>query len=229
MKKSVGLITLLLLASVSAFGKQSHTDHNPTIALQIGTNRGGINDFTDLCLLDQNRVPIHSMEKAFEKGTHSGFNLGIHVNQHIRQNQIEIGLAYMNNAQTYKYTDASDCFIGLRSIDVKQFMVPISYNISMFRLLFPNSDIQLKLGYLWQFNVIDALGTGSIPDYFINTVSKGGTLGISAYLLKFGHRFKIGVFGDLYRGSHLFSNCFGLSCFPTSSSYFLKSGIRILL
>jgi hypothetical protein len=105
-------------------------------------------------------------------------------------------------------------------------MLPLSYNITLFKNTFPRSEIQLKLGYLWQLNFIDVLGTGVLPNYFISSVSRGGTCGISAYLLKFQNGGKLGIYWDVYRGSHIFTDYYYQSCFPMAGSSFVKTGIR---
>lgn len=229
MKKTIAWIAILLLLSASAGRIQAKTDSKPKLAFQIGTNQGGINDYSDLCLLDQTRVPVTSLVNAFNERVHTGYNFGLHLIQPIRKNQIEVGMDYMNNFQLFRYEDAANQFLGTRSINVNQFMLPISYNITLFRNLLFISDVQLKLGYLWQLNIIDALGTGSIPGTFINSMSKGGTFGIAASILKFRNGCKIGLYCDVYRGSHLFTDYTNQSCFPTAGSGFIKSGFRIQL
>lgn len=229
MKKAVAWITFLLLLSACAGRIQAKSDSKPNLAFQIGTNQGGINNYSDLCLLDQTRVPASSLLNAYNEGVHTGYNFGLHLIQPIRKNQMEVGMDYMNNNQLFRYVDASNQFLGTRSINVNQFMLPISYNIMLLRDLFLIGDIQLKLGYMWQLNIIDATGTGSIPGTFINSISKGGTIGIAASILKFKNGCKIGLYCDVYRGSHLFSDFSSQSCFPTAGSGFVKSGFRIQL
>jgi hypothetical protein len=132
----------------------------------------------------------------------------------------------MHNHQTFKYIDAGNMYIGVREINVSQLMLPLTYNFTLFRIILPEADIQLKAGYLGQINIISTEGFGILPDYSLRHFSNGATAGISALPFKFENGSKLGFFLDIYRGSRIYTDYYNQSGFEMPGSSFMKFGLK---
>ncbi|GAJ21216.1 unnamed protein product, partial [marine sediment metagenome] len=106
------------------------------------------------------KIPPEATVDAFTGATRTGFNAGMHINKTFKRNQIEAGIDYMYNHQTFTYTDAENMFNGVRELNVSQVLFPLTYNFVLLRNPFPHADIQLKAGYMGQLNFISTSRTG---------------------------------------------------------------------
>jgi len=191
-----------------------------------GTNLGGITENTDLSKVSSIRTPAEADIDAFSGATRAGVNGGFHIATKLGRNDIETGLDYMYNHQVFTYSDAGNMYTGVRKLDVSQFMLPVSYNLILFRNRLINNDIQLKAGYLGQFNFVATIDEGQLPDYSTNVWSHGLTFGISGYPFAFNNGSKLGLYFDLYRGSQIYKDHYNQSTFKMPGSSFMKFGVK---
>lgn len=196
-------------------------------ALQAGTNIGGITENTDMNVIPNIRVPAESAVDAFTGATQLGYNIGVHINKQLKNNQVETGLDYMHNYQTFYYNDAGNFYVGVRRLNVSQIMLPLSYNFVLFRNLVSKADIQLKVGLLGQFNSISTSETGiSLPAYSTDNLSLGPAFGLSACPFKFNNGNRLGIYFDAYRGGQIYEDYYNLPDFEMPGSSFMKFGLR---
>ncbi len=185
-----GLVCVLINSCSTS--QQTSAEKRLRLSVQAGTNIGGITENTDMTV-----VPgAESTVDAFSGATNKGFNAGAHINKPLKYNQVETGIDYMYNQQTFAYNDVVNNYAGVRELNVSQLMIPLTYNFVLFRKLFPNADIQIKLGYTGQLNFISVSSKGNVPEYSINPWSNGGTFGISAFPFQFRNGSKVGVYFD---------------------------------
>ena len=224
-KFCMGLIFIVINSCYSA--REIPVDKKLKIALQSGTNIGGITENTDMNIIPNIRVPAESNVDAFTGATQLGYNIGVHIDKKLKNNQVETGLDYMYNYQTFNYNDASNFYIGVRRLNVSQIMLPLTYNFVLFRNLESKADIQLKVGLLGQFNSISTNETGiSLPAYSTNNWSFGPIFGLSACPFKFNNGKKLGVYYEVYRGSQIYEDYYNLPDFEMPGSSFMKFGLR---
>lgn len=107
-------------------------------------------------------------------------------------------------------------------------MLPLTYNFVLFRKIFPNADIQLKLGYTGQLNFVSESSTGNLPDYSVKPFSNGATLGISAFPYQFRNGCKLGFYIDVYRGTQVYEDFYNQKSFEMPGSSFMKFGVKYL-
>jgi len=224
-------VSLLLGASLVLFdscsvSNQPSSEKKIRISLLAGSNIGGITENTDMTVVPGAEAPPEATVDAFSGATHTGINIGIHVNKPLKYNQLESGIDYMFNQQTFNYIDAGNRYIGVRELKVSQIMFPFTYNIVLFRKLLPNASIQLKIGYLGQLNFISGSSTGILPDYSINRWSNGATFGISAFPVQFNNGSKLGFYIDGYRGTQVYEDFYNQTSFEMPGSSFVKFGIK---
>jgi len=205
------------------------TEKKTTVTLQMGSNLGGITENTDMSVIPGVKVPAEATVDAFTGATHPGFNAGVHINHRLKMNQVETGLDYMYNHQTFNYTDAGNKYIGVRELHVSQFMIPLTYNFSLFSKTFQNAEIQLKVGLLGQLNAVSGKGTGILPDYSVIPFSAGPTLGFSILPFHFRNDDKLGIYCDIYRGSQIYKDFYNQPKFEMPGSSFIKFGFKYRL
>ncbi len=228
MKKTA--ITFILVLSFvminSCSTTEQTTDRKLKFSLQGGTNIGGITDNTDMSVVPNVKVPPEASVDAFTGATRTGFNVGMHVNKTLKRNQIEAGIDYMYNHQTFTYNDAENNCIGVRELKVSQVLFPVTYNFIFLRKRFPHADIQLKAGYLGQLNFISTNETGLLPEYSSNAWSNGLTFGISAFPFQFNNGSKLGFYFDMYRGGQIYEDYYNQTSFNMPGSSFMKFGVK---
>ena len=171
-------------------------------------------------------VPPEATADAFTGATKTGFNAGVHLNKSLKKNQIETGIDYMFNHQTFKYIDAGNMYVGVRDLNVSQFMFPLTYNFVLFRKLLPDAEIQMKVGYTGQLNFVSASSTGILPEYSISRWSNGVTFGISAFPVHFNSGCKLGFYVDAYRGTQIYEDYYNQTSFEIPGSSFIKFGMK---
>ena len=224
---SISIFLSLCFIIISSCSTSQDTPRNNSLrfSIQAGSNKGGITENTDIT-----EVPgAETSADAFSGATNYGFNAGIHVNKPLRFNQVESGVDYMYNSQTFTYNDAVNNFSGVRELKVSQIMIPLTYNFVLFRNLFPNADIQLKLGYTGQINFVSESSNGTLPDFTIKPLSNGATLGISAFPVQFKNGSKLGFYFDGYRGTQVYEDCYNQTSFKMPGSSFIKLGLKYQL
>ena len=155
-----------------------------------------------------------------------GVNVGMHINKPLKYGEIESGLDYIYNFQTFTYADQENMYIGTRDLSEHQFMIPLTYNFGLFEKGLPDAEIQLKIGYLGQVNFVSCKGTGILPDYSFNRFSNGGIFGISAYPFSFSNGSKLGFYLDVYRGTQIYKDYYNQECFEMPGSSFVKGRLK---
>ncbi|MCF6271476.1 MAG: hypothetical protein L3J41_17335 [Melioribacteraceae bacterium] len=121
MKKINTLILVILsiiIISCSPTKQAVTTKKSLKFSILGGINLGGITDNTDMSVLQISKNEVDAISGA----TRTGFNVGIHINRELLQNQIEFGIDYMYNHQIFTYNDADNSFIGVRKLGVSQFL-----------------------------------------------------------------------------------------------------------
>jgi hypothetical protein len=196
------------------------------LSLQAGGNTGGITENTDMSVVPGVEVPAEATVDAFSGATYTGANLGVHLNKTLKRNQVELGLDYMYNHQNFNYIDIGNHFIGVRELNVSQCMIPLTYNFVLFRKWFPLADVQIKMGYLGQFNFVTVTETGILPEYRIKPWSNGVTLGVSAFPFCFRNGNKLGFYFDGYRGTQVYEDFYNQKSFEMPGSSFIRFGLK---
>jgi hypothetical protein len=237
--RGVIYLTLILCLVVLMAGCKvtDSTQRSLKYSVQVGLNHGGIIENTDLSLISNTQpTPESNVDAysgatvdAFSGATRTGFNTGVHVNKPLRYGEIETGIDFMVNYQSFTYADHGNNFIGIREFGVHQIMLPLTYNFVLFKQSLPRAEIQFKLGYAGQINLINVSESGILPEYTLNSWSNGGTLGISAYPVMFNNGSKLGFFLDAYRGSRIYTDFYNQKDFDIPASGYMKFGLRYKL
>lgn len=219
------LLILILFSSCSITDK---SQRGFKFSAQAGLNKGGIAENTDLSIVSNAKTPPQSSVDAFSGATKMGGNVGVHINKPLWLGEIETGMNYMYNFQTFTFADQGNMYFGVRKLHVNQFMMPLTYNIILLKKTLPNAEIQLKFGFLAQFNVVSTIEdkSSSLPEYLIDNSSNGAVFGISAYPLKFDNGSKLGFYLDAYRGSRIYTDFYNKKDFEMPGSSFVKFGVR---
>ncbi|SMO91880.1 hypothetical protein SAMN06265379_11529 [Saccharicrinis carchari] len=222
MRKVVLIIMVGVVLSSCAVTEKSQ--RTLKYSFQAGINKGGITENTNLTVLSN--PPDENLVDAYSGATQLGVNAGVHVNKPLKYGEIESGLDYMFNVQTFSFAHQENMYVGVRELNVSQLMIPFTYNFSVLRKVCPTAELQLKLGLTGQLNFVSISSTGTLPDYSINSLSGGGLFGISAYPVKFENGQKLGFYIDVYRGSQVYEDYYNQKTFETPGSSFVKGGIR---
>lgn len=219
--KLSGLIIALFAASCSTQTVTTeHTEWKPTYRLQIGTNKGGVVENTDLAVIPNTQVD------AYSGATNTGVNASAKVILPLKRNAIETGIDFMYNGQTFSYADTENGFNGERKLGVSQFMLPITYSIGFFKENHAEGLFQIKVGYVAQLNsIIINNGEGNLPNYSTNVFSNGATFGISSTPFKLKNGSKLGFYIDGYRGSQVYEDFYNQTDFEMPGTAFVKYGI----
>ena len=217
----------LLIISACAVTNKNH--QGVQFSVQAGANKGGITENTDMTVVPGVETPAEAMVDAYSGATYTGINAGIHVSKPLTYNQVESGIDYMYNQQTFTYVDAGNRYIGVRELKVSQIMIPLTYDFVLFRKLAPKANIQIKLGYSGQLNFVSVSSTGILPDYTIKPWSNGATFGISAFLVQFKNGSKLGFYLDAYRGTQIYEDYYNQTSFEMPGSSFIKFGLKYQL
>lgn len=214
------IIALMLFSGCSIVSKKSVTEkRNPVYRFQLGSNKGGIIENSDMSAIPGSGVD------AFSGATVRGYNASGKVLLPLKYNSAETGIEIMSNKQVLAYNDQQNNFVGQRSIALTQFMVPLTYSIGIFKKNAPEGLIQLKFGYLAQFNHFRFDSKGQLPDYSTKVFSSGAVFGLSTCPFKLGNGSRIGVFMDAYRGSPAYHDFYNQPEFEMPGTAFVKYGI----
>lgn len=190
-------------------------------SVQGGINKGGIIENTDLSILPGEPVDVD----AFTGATQTGFNAGMRATKTLGRTQLESGIDYMLNNQSFNYNDPVNDFNGKRDLAVSQFIVPLTWNILFLKNSLPRQELKLKIGVAGQYNILSVNDNGKLPDYSVNPLSAGATLGIAVYPVQLSSGSKIGVFAEGYRGTRIYEDFYNQQGFEMPGSSFAKFGI----
>lgn len=212
------LVTLMGCATTQQTAEQSNW--KPTYRLQVGANKGGITENTDMKV-----VPNADID-AYSGATKIGFNAGGRVVLPVRRNAVETGVDFMYNNQTFTYKDAANGYSGTRKVGTSQIMIPVTYSIPLFRKNNPQGLFQVKLGYLAQINMFNISNSGTnLPEYSTKAFSNGFTVGLSTTPFRFKNGGKIGFFFEGYRGTQVYEDFYNKTEFEMPGTSFMKYGI----
>jgi hypothetical protein len=220
------IMRFMMLVSISACTTTSNlpaekTKWRPRLQIQAGINKGGITENRDFSSTSNTSVD------GFSGATRSlGPNAGAHIILPLKRNAVETGIDFMYNKQTFKYNDPIANYVGYRGLGVSQFMLPITYNIGLFKMTNKQALCFLKLGYLVQYNSIDVTDSGqNLPTYSYNHWSEGITLGLSSTPIVLKNGTSIGVYFDVYRGSKIYDDVYNNDTYKMPGSSFMKFGL----
>jgi hypothetical protein len=132
----------------------------------------------------------------------------------------------MFSKQVFSYQDPANGYTGNRNIGMSQFMVPLTYNFTFLKKKRPGGLFQLKLGMMFQYNMLSLDDNGSLlPDYHVNRLSNGMILGFETTPFRLENGSRIGFYADLYRGTQIYEDFYNQSAFEMPGSSFFKAGI----
>ncbi len=223
MRTKLAIFTFFTIL-LSGCAVKKHQQTQSKLAVQAGINKGGITENTDMSVITALEADI--MPDAFSGATKTGFNAAVKVNIPLHKNELETGLGYMYNAQSFSYADPLNGHDGTRQLNVSQFQIPLTYNVVLFRKLLPSSELQIKVGYLGQINLLDIKDEGQLPSFEQKGWSNGAILGLSAYLYEFSNGNRIGFYTDVYRGSQIYFDFYNQKKFEMPGTSFIKAGLR---
>lgn len=195
-------------------------DWHPVLRIQVGTNKGGVVDNTDLSVIPNTEVD------AFSGATSRGVNASGKVILPLKRNAIESGIDLMHNSQTFTYNDRANGFNGDRKLGVTQFMIPITYCFGLFKKNHVEGLFQIKVGYVAQINLFSISdGNGNLPGYNTSSFSYGATMGFSTTPIRLKNGAKLGLFIDGYRGTQAYEDFYNRTDFEIPGTAFIKYGI----
>lgn len=218
--KSGFLAILILTGCASSSVTTSKSNWKPIYRLQIGTNKGGIVENTDLSVIPNTEVD------AYSGATSNGINASGKIILPLKRNAIETGVDFMYNHQNFTYSDDVNGFNGERKLGVSQFMIPITYSFSLFKSKGPEGLFQIKIGYAAQLNLFAiSNGNGTLPDYTTKFFSNGATIGFSSTPIRLRNGSKLGFYIDGYRGTQVYEDFYNRTEFEMPGTAFVKYGI----
>ena len=218
-----GIFVLLLIHSCTSTEK---SQRNIKYSFQVGINKGGITENTDLSIVPNADPTLESTVDAYSGATNTGVNTGFRINKPLLLGELESGLDYMYNHQVFSYADRGNFFLGVRKFHVNQCMIPLTYNFILFKKWLPATEMQIKIGYIAQVNFINSSGVGVLPSYTLDNWSNGITLGFSTYLINFKNGSKLGLYVDGYRGTRIYTDYYNQRSFEMPGSSFMKAGLK---
>jgi hypothetical protein len=214
------IVPLIVILSCTTL-EQTSSEKKTNISFQIGSNKGGITENTDMKVVPGTKVPPDASADAFTGTTRFGFNAGVHISHRLKKNYVETGLDYMYNSQKFNYIDIGNNYTGIRELYVSQFMVPLTYNFDI-----PKAAFQIKIGVIGQLNLLSGKDMGILPEYSVNPFSAGVILGFSFMPFKLSNSDKFGMYCDLYRGSLIYKDFYNKPEYEMPGSSFIKFGLR---
>jgi hypothetical protein len=211
---------LLFAGCISQKSASKEVKYKPGFKFQTGINKGGIIENTDL-----EQIPDTEAD-AYSGATRKGFSAGAKVLFPIKRNAIETGIDYMYSDQTFTYQDNVNGYNGKRELGTSQFMVPLTYNIGLFRKKYEEGLFTFKLGYLIQFSSVNINNvTGNLPGYKLMKFSRGFTTGLATSPFHFKNGLKLGFYIDFYRGSRIYEDFYNQKEYEMPGTSFIKYGI----
>jgi len=204
---------------VSSNKTAKEEEWSPELSVRLGINKGGIVENTDFSELETSEVD------AYTGATSTGIHAGAHAEMPLFINRLETGLDYMYNSQTFNYDDGQNNYSGHRKFGVYQFMLPVTYNFGFFRTDLGDPLLRVKIGFMFQYNVLNVSNAGLLPDYSYNRFSNGPVFGLEATPIVLNNGSKLGFYCNFYRGSQLYKDFYNKPEFDTPGTAFFKAGI----
>jgi len=215
------IAAILLLNGCSATRNLPETKHQPfTLRVAGGTNKGGIVENTEMTAVDQ------APPDAFTGATSRSLHAGVHALVPLKRNAVEAGLVIMHSGHRFGYYDPAASYDGSLDLSLVQCMVPLTYNVKLFRGVRPGGLMEVKLGYVAQYNLLSESGQeGTVPAYDFNRWSHGPTLGITLKPFRLNNGNQIGLYVEGYRGSAIFKDPYNEDDFEMTGSAYVKTGL----
>ena len=220
------LIALVVLTGCSVSNKTGENNEKKKTVLkfQAGVNHGGIVENTNMNEVTDAGTPV-SVD-AFSGATKTGVNAGVHIIYPVWRNHLESGIDYMYNKNIFTFNDNLNNYMGKRELGVSQIMVPLTYNFGLLRKNNPDGLLQIKFGYVVQFNFVNVDDKGiNLTDYSNNAFSGGITLGLSSAFFHLANGDKLGLYFDMYRGSQIYKDFYNKDDFEMPGSSYFKTGL----
>lgn len=219
--KTTGFVSLIFILGCVSSKESSKGERKvkPELSVRVGLNKGGIVENTDFTQLENADVD------AYSGATNNGVHSGVHATVPLFSNSIEAGIDYMFNDQRFSYADEINNFQGKRSIGVSQFMMPLTYNFGLLKSKRTNGLLRLKVGFLFQYNVLNVSNSGNLPEYNYNRFSNGLLFGLEAIPFELENGSSLGVYCNLYRGSRIYTDFYNKPDFEVPGSAFFNAGV----
>jgi len=211
---------IFLMGCSTPLSTTNKAERKPKYRMQLGVNKGGIVENTDLSVIPNAHVD------AYSGATSKGVNASAKMLVPLRRNAVETGIELMHNGQTFFYNDDVNGFYGERELGVTQLMVPVTYSLGVFKKNNAEGLFQVKVGYMLQLNILSVSNeNGTIPRYSTNAFSNGVTFGASITPFRLNNGAKIGFYIDGYRGTQVYQDFYNRPEFDMPGTAFVKYGI----
>lgn len=219
--KTKTLILIGMMSLVGCVGNHELSKDNQKreirFGVEAGANKGGIVENTDMSYI------VGASVDAFSGATRIGGHIGAHATLPVDRNDVQVSMGYMYSPQTFTYHDETNGFSGTRKIGLSQFILPITYNVNLFKNSFPAGTICLKFGGALEYNLASVKDNGShLPGYTIRPFTGGVALGISTLALKFKDNSRIGLSFDVYKGTQIFDDLYNRKEYKMPTSSYMK-------
>lgn len=216
------LIALIALAGCATSREATEAYRNRKLkwGVEAGANKGGIVENTDLSKIEGTPVD------GYTGATRVGFHAGAHATIPVGRNDVQAGINYLFSPQTFTYNDAVHGYFGTRKISLSQLIVPVTYNVNLFKQRFDPGTISLKIGGALEYNRPSVRQQGQrLPGYTFNNFSGGVALGLSTLPFRFDNGSRIGLSFDIYKGSQIFEDLYNRKDFEMPTSSYMKLSI----
>ncbi|MFO8021132.1 MAG: hypothetical protein R6U65_01605 [Perlabentimonas sp.] len=211
---------LLLMGCSTPLSTINKAERKPKYRMQLGLNKGGVVENTDLSVIPNAQVD------AYSGATTKGANASAKMLVPLGRNAVETGIELMHNGQTFSYNDEANGFYGKRKLGVSQLMIPVTYSLGVFKKNNAEGLFQVKVGYMLQLNILSVSdANGTLPNYSTNAFSNGATFGISTTPFRLNNGTKIGFYIDGYRGTQAYQDFYNRTDFEMPGTAFVKYGI----
>jgi len=224
------LAALIVLTGCASSRKVSEAYQNRKVkfGVEAGANNGGIVENTDLSKVEGATVDGLSGATAdgFTGATSMGFHAGAHAIIPVGRNDVQAGITYFYSPQKFTYNDAVTGYFGTREISLSQLVVPVTYNINLFKRRLDPGTLSLKLGGALEYNIPSIRDEGSnLTDYSIKKISGGVTLGISTMPFRFSDQSRLGLSFDIYKGTQIFDDFYNRAEYEMPTSSYMKLSV----
>lgn len=211
---------IFLMGCSTPLSTTNKAEGKPKYRMQLGVNKGGIVENTDLSVIPNAQVD------AYSGATSKGANASAKMLVPLRRNAIETGIELMHNVQTFSYNDEANGFYGERKLGVSQLMIPVTYSLGFFKKNNAEGLFQVKVGYMLQLNILSVSdANGPLPNYSTNAFSNGATFGVSTTPFSLNNGAKIGFYIDGYRGTQAYQDFYNRTDFEMPGTAFVKYGV----
>ncbi|MFO7879638.1 MAG: hypothetical protein R6V52_06355 [Bacteroidales bacterium] len=214
------ILCLLVLACAPA-KDMSENGRQTEYSVQLGYNHGGIVESRGTT--DEPELFVD----AYTGATKPGINAGAHLYFPLGRHGLETGVEYMLSRQRFTYHDTDRGYDGERDIYSSQFMLPLTFNITILNSLRDGGIFQYKIGGLAQAN-LPLIGSenGRLPDAEFYAFSCGFLMGISSMPFDLQNGGRLGFYADIYRGSQIYHDVYNDEPMTDPGSSFYRIGFR---